>query len=97
MNFAGVNYLAIIVAAIAAFAFGAAWYSALSKPWIRATRIDPATVKMSAVPFVTSFVCELIMAWVMAGVIGHLGTGARSHCGTGSYPAFSSGLDSSPP
>jgi hypothetical protein len=75
MNFAGVNYLAIIVAAVAAFAFGAAWYSALSKPWIRATRIDPATVKMSAVPFVTSFVCELIMAWVMAGVIGHLGPG----------------------
>jgi Protein of unknown function (DUF1761) len=75
MNFAGMNYIAIVVAAIAAFAFGAAWYGALSKPWIRATRIDPATVKMSAVPFVTSFVCELIMAWVMAGVIGHLGTG----------------------
>jgi hypothetical protein len=75
MNFAGMNYLAIVVAAIAAFAFGAAWYTALSKPWIRATRIDPTTVKMSAVPFVTSFVCELVMAWVMAGVIGHLGTG----------------------
>jgi hypothetical protein len=41
MNFAGMNYLAIVVAAVAAFAFGAAWYSALSKPWIRATRIDP--------------------------------------------------------
>jgi hypothetical protein len=75
MNFAGINYLAIIAAAVAAFAFGAAWYSALSRPWIKATRIDPTTVKMSAVPFVTSFVCELVMAWVMAGVIGHLGTG----------------------
>ena len=30
---------------------------------------------MGAGLFVTSFVCELIMAWVLAGVIGHLGPG----------------------
>jgi hypothetical protein len=77
MNFAGMNYLAIVVATIAAFAFGAAWYSALSKPWIRAARLDPSS--KSAPPLapllVTSFICELVMAWVMAGVIGHLGAG----------------------
>jgi hypothetical protein len=75
MSFAGMNYLAVIVAAVAAFAFGALYYGALGSPWMRAARIDPATAKMSAGLFVTSFICELIMAWVLAGVIGHLGTG----------------------
>jgi Protein of unknown function (DUF1761) len=75
MDFAGTNYLAIVIAAVAAFAFGAVYYGALGTPWMKAARIDPASVKMTAGPFVTSFVCELIMAWVLAGVIGHLGTG----------------------
>ncbi|MEP9374668.1 DUF1761 domain-containing protein [Mesorhizobium sp. KR1-2] len=75
MNFAGVNYLAILVAAIAAFAFGAVYYGALSKPWMKAARIDPTTAKMSPALFITNFFCELIMAWVLAGVLGHLGAG----------------------
>ena len=66
MDFAGANYLAVLVAAVAAFAFGAAWYMALSKPWMAAARIDPSKGNRSIAPFVTSFVCELIMAWVLA-------------------------------
>ena len=75
MDFAGTNYLAIVVAAVAAWLFGAAWYGGLGKQWMKAARIDPSSVKMSAGPFIVSFVCELVMAWVLAGVIGHLGTG----------------------
>jgi hypothetical protein len=75
MSFAGMNYLAVVIAAVAAFSFGALYYGALGKPWMKAARIDPATAKMSVGLFVTSFVCELIMAWVLAGVIGHLGAG----------------------
>ncbi|MCV0394456.1 MAG: DUF1761 domain-containing protein [Rhizobiaceae bacterium] len=75
MAFAGMSYIGILLAAIAAFAFGALWYGGLSKPWLRAARIDPTTVKMSPSLFVVSFVAELIMAWVLAGVIGHLGDG----------------------
>lgn len=75
MDFGGTNYLAIVAAAVAAFVFGAIYYGALGKPWMKAARIDPADAKMSPVLFVTSFVAELIMAWVLAGVIGHLGTG----------------------
>jgi hypothetical protein len=75
MRFAGINYLAVIVAAVAAFAFGAAYYSLLSKPWLRATRIDPTEMKRSPAPFIVSFVGELIMAWMLAGVLGHLGPG----------------------
>lgn len=74
MSFGGMNYLAIIVAAIGAFAFGAAYYGVLSKPWIKAVRRDPSGMSMSAALF-NSFICELVMAWVLAGVIGHLGEG----------------------
>lgn len=75
MAYAGTNYLAVIVAAIAAWLIGAAWYGILSKTWMRAARIDPAAMKMSITPFVVSFVCELVMGFVLAGAIGHLGLG----------------------
>ena len=75
MDFGGLNYLAILVAAIAAFVFGAVYYGTLGKPWMKAARIEPGDARMSPVLFITSFVAELIMAWVLAGVIGHLGTG----------------------
>ncbi|WP_163265464.1 DUF1761 domain-containing protein [Chelativorans alearense] len=75
MDFGGMNYLAILVAAVAAFAFGAVYYMALGKPWMKAARLKPEEMKMSPVPFITSFAAELIIAWVLAGVIGHLGTG----------------------
>lgn len=75
MIFAGINGLAVIVAAIAAFAFGAAFYGALSKPWMKAARIDPSKGGPMAPLLVNSFVCELVMAFVLAGLIGHLGDG----------------------
>ena len=34
MTFAGMNDLAILIATIAGFAFGAAYYMSLSKPWV---------------------------------------------------------------
>ncbi len=69
------NYLAILAAAIAAFAFGGAYYGLLGKPWMKAARINPDQVHMSPAPFISSFIAELVMAWVLAGIIGHLGTG----------------------
>jgi hypothetical protein len=75
MSFSGANYLAVVVAAIAAWLFGAAWYGALGKHWMKAARLDPAQVRMTAGPFIISFVAELIMAWVLAGLLGHLGAG----------------------
>ena len=85
MAFAGVNYLAIVIAAVAAWLAGAAWYGALAKPWVaaqgksmeefkaqqEAMRGSPAAYA----PFIIAFVAELVMAWVLAGVIGHLGPG----------------------
>ena len=77
MTFAGINYLAILVATIAGFAFGAAYYMSLSTQWLAAvgkTREDMAA-RRSPTPFIVSIVALAIMAWVLAGGIGHLGPG----------------------
>ena len=77
MDFAGANYIAIVVAAIAAFVFGAAYYGVLGKPWMKAARIEPKDGPGMPPPslLINSIICELIMAWVLAGVVGHLGDG----------------------
>src|SRR5207244_4129514 len=36
MAFAGINYLAVVIAAIASWLAGAAWYTVLAKPWTAA-------------------------------------------------------------
>ncbi|TGQ50209.1 DUF1761 domain-containing protein [Mesorhizobium sp. M1C.F.Ca.ET.193.01.1.1] len=70
MDFSTVNWLAVIVAAVLAWLFGAVWYTGLSKPWLRAAKLDPATMKRSVAPFIISFIAELIMALVMTLVVG---------------------------
>ena len=76
MSFSGVNYLAVLVAAVAGFAFGAAWYMALSRLWLAAVGLSREQLgKPSATPFVVSFVALLVMAWVLAGMLAHFGSG----------------------
>jgi hypothetical protein len=77
MSFAGINPLSIIVAAVAAWLVGAGWYMALAKPWIAAlgkTReeIVGPTGKPSPIPFVISFVAELVIAFVFAALLINL-------------------------
>ncbi len=79
MTFTGINYIAVAVAAVVAFVFGAAYYGILSKPWMKAARIEPKGDGGMMMPppslLINSIVCELIMAWVLAGLMAHLGTG----------------------
>jgi len=75
MDFAGMNYVAVLVATVAAFIFGAVWYGLLSEPWMKAAHIDPTSVRMSTTRFITNFAAELVIAWALAGIIGHLDTG----------------------
>jgi len=62
MAFAGLNYLAIVVAAAAGWLIG----FALRWPF---TRERPKKVQA----FLLAFTACLIMAWMLAGVLGHLG------------------------
>ena len=72
MQFAGLDYVAVLVAAIAGFGFGAAWYMTLGKRWMEALGMKERP-ESSPAPFIFSFLCQLVMAWVLAGLIGHLG------------------------
>ena len=77
MTFAGLNYLAILLAALAAFGWGAIYYMTLSKQWLAAVGISKEQMQAgaSASPFVISFVALIVMSWVLAGTVGHLGPG----------------------
>ena len=77
MAFAGMNYTAIFVAAIAGFLFGGAYYGALSKQWMAAANLTPENRARTgmAVPLAISAIALLVMAWVLAGIIAHLGPG----------------------
>jgi hypothetical protein len=81
MTFTAPSYVAIILAAVASFAFGAAFYMSLAKHWLDAIGFQPdVRAKLERgerdpKPFIVSIVGELVMAWVLAGIIGHLGPG----------------------
>lgn len=69
----GINYLAILVATVAAFVIGSVYYSALSKVWMKAARIQEA--KFTPFLLINAVVCELVMAFILAGVVYHLSGG----------------------
>jgi Protein of unknown function (DUF1761) len=75
--FAGINYAAVILAAIAAFVVGGIWYGVLGRRWMAALgksqeelkrRGPPTPVRMGI-----AFVADLVMAYMLAGLVGHLG------------------------
>jgi hypothetical protein len=77
MTFAGVDYWAVVIAGIVGYAAGALWYWGWSKPWMEAQGFTPESMKanQSPVPYLLAFVANLVMAWMLAGVVGHLGIG----------------------
>jgi len=78
MKFAGIHYWAVVIAGIVGYAAGALWYWGWSKPWMEAQGFTPESMKanQSPVPYLLAFAANLVMAWMLAGVVGHLGTGA---------------------
>ncbi len=79
MTFAGVNYLSLVMAAAGSFLFGGVWYGALARPWLAALGKSDAELKAATAPmsvlFAITIVAQLVMAWVLAGILGHLGPG----------------------
>jgi len=81
MRFAGVSYLAIVIAAVAGWLVGAVWYMLFGKPWQEAVGMTPAKMKQAQkepgfyLPFIYAFLAQIVMAWVLAGLIAHLGPG----------------------
>ena len=79
MAFAGTNHLAIVTASAASFLFGGVWYGIFSKPWMQALGKSETDLKSAgrSMPllFSITIIAQLIMAWVLAGLIGHLASG----------------------
>ena len=82
MSLMAINYWAVLVAAVAAWLLGAAYYMALARLWMaahgwksEADMLGPSG-KTSPIPFIASFIAELIMAWMLAGILFHTGNGA---------------------
>lgn len=85
-----VNLIAVLVAAVASMAIGAAWYSTLAKPWMAAVGFDEETVKKGDNPiiYVIAVICHFIMAYVLTGVIYHASPGGEMTIYTGLLSAF---------
>jgi hypothetical protein len=61
-----VNWLAVLLAGIASFAFGAAWYMSLSQQWLAALGKTREQLQVGNTPFIWSIVMELVMAYFIA-------------------------------
>src|SRR5437667_11321296 len=74
-----VNYVAVLVAAVAVFVLGWLWYSPLLffKPWMRLRGMDPvaamAGAKMPAGKLLIELVRCLVLAYVIARFVALLG------------------------
>jgi len=77
-----VNYLSVLTAAVAAWFFGAIWYTTFSKQWLAALGKTLEQVKAenaansrfrNMFPFILSFVAEIIMAMMLYGIMTHVG------------------------
>ncbi len=98
MSFAGISYLAVLVAAVVSFGFGFAWYATLGKRWMAALGMSRDELlpdgKHPIGTLVLTLVAELVMAWMLAGLLGHLGSidvktgliAAACPCGSASSP-----------
>ncbi len=88
------GFLSVILAAVAAFAAGAAYYMALSKPWMEAADIeigeDGKPVNDGPTPYIVSFVMILLVAGMMRHTfalsgIDSIGKGLVSGLGVGLF------------
>jgi hypothetical protein len=69
-----VNYLAVVVAAVAGFLLGWGWYTAFGKLWMAGLgkKKEECDKAMPIVPMVIAAVACLLMAYMLAGLMGHL-------------------------
>lgn len=68
------GFVAVLVAAVAAYAFGAVWYTALSRQWMTAAGVaagaDGKPLNRSVKPFILSAIAMLVVAGMMRHVFG---------------------------
>ena len=89
MEFAEVNYLAVGLSTVLAFALGMLWYSPVlfARPWMAGhgyTEDDLEGMQEGmGATYALSFVCWFVMAMILAVVARHFGEGVGSTLHTG--------------
>jgi hypothetical protein len=83
MTVTAINYTAVLVAAVAAWLAGAAWYSLLGGAWAKALGRDMQAFRAERAgargmarfaPFLLAFVADFVIAASLAGLMWHLKT-----------------------
>ena len=76
------NFLSILIAAVAAWIFGGIYYTSLSQYWLAAQgkTLEQCKIEQEgksgaakATPFILVFVAELVIAFVLYGIVFHVG------------------------
>ena len=74
-----ISYVSVLAAAVSSWIFGAVFYGALGKQWMAALGWSAADMTgpdgkraLPVVPMIVSFVGELVMAAIFAGLLAHL-------------------------
>ncbi len=66
-HFADINWLAVVLAAVASMALGMGWYTILGKQWMKALGKTKEELmpegKGSPTPFVVAGICQVVMAY----------------------------------
>lgn len=73
MMFDGINLIAVAAAALASFVFGSLWYGILGRAWMKAASLTMEQTRPNPLTLGITFLCQLVMAFVFAGVIYHSG------------------------
>jgi hypothetical protein len=68
-----VNYLAVLIAGLAGYGFGAIYYTSLSAAWLDAVGKKKEEIGTSKVPFAVAAVANFVMAAMLAGLMAHVG------------------------
>lgn len=67
MSYLEVNWLAVILATVVAWAFGAAWYMVLARQWVASIGKQMDDIDRSDVaPYLWSVLCIFVMAYFIA-------------------------------
>ncbi|TLP47060.1 MULTISPECIES: DUF1761 domain-containing protein [Cohaesibacter] len=73
-----VNWIAVLLSALAGYAIGAIWYMLLAKPWMTAAGLTPETIKgadgkQSPLPFIIAALANIVIATMLFGILVHVG------------------------
>jgi hypothetical protein len=85
------EFLNVLAAAIGAFAFGAVWYIAMSKPWMAASGVTEEQQRNGGpMPFVVGIAAMIVVAGMMrhlfaSGGIVTMGAGIVAGAGIGAF------------